>query len=222
MTGVTPKELEAYFERSRTYDGERVRSAARLQKIAWSIAGVSGICAIASLAAVVGMLPLRTVEVHVFRVDSATGVVDLVSPLKGTQTYDEAITKYWSALYVRMREGFLLDEAPHAFRTVTLMSGEREQQRFAEFYGPGNPQSPQLLYRDGRAVVTIKSITFPTKSLALVRFSRTITRGGQKSESHWVATLGFEYVAAPMSESDRSINPLGFIVNEYRLDPEVL
>jgi type IV secretion system protein VirB8 len=182
---------------------------------------VSSTAAIASLTAVIGMLPLRTVEVHVFRVDTATGVVDLVSPLKGTQTYDEAITKYWSARYVRMREGFMLDEAPHAFRTVTLMSGEREQQRFAEFYGPRNPQSPQILYRDGRAVVTIKSITFPTRTLALVRFARTVTRGGQKSESHWVATLGFEYVAAPMAESDRSINPLGFIVNEYRLDPEV-
>jgi type IV secretion system protein VirB8 len=221
MTGVTPKDLEAYFERSRTYDGERVRAAARLQKVAWSITGVSSAAAIASLTAVIGMLPLRTVEVHVFRVDTATGVVDLVSPLKGTQTYDEAITKYWSAHYVRMREGFMLDEAPHAFRTVTLMSGEREQQRFAEFYGPRNPQSPQILYRDGRAIVTIKSITFPTRTLALVRFARTVTRGGQKSESHGVATLGFEYVAAPMAESDRSINPLGFIVNEYRLDPEV-
>ena len=221
MTGVTPKDLEAYFERSRTYDGERVRTAAKMQKVAWSIASVSAATAVASLVAVIGMLPLRTVDVHVFRVDTGTGVVDLVSPLKGTQTYDEAITKYWSALYVRMREGFLGDEAPHAFRTVTLMSGEREQQRFAEFYGPRNPQSPQILYRDGRAVVTVKSITFPTKSLALVRFARTVTRGGQKSENHWVATLGFEYVAGPMAESDRSINPLGFIVNEYRLDPEV-
>ena len=222
MTGVTSKDLEAYFERSRTYDGERVRTASRMQKVAWSIAGVSATAAIASLAAVIGMLPLRTVEVHVFRVDTATGVVDLVQPLKGTQTYDEAITKYWSALYVRMREGFLGEEAPHAFRTVTLMSGEREQQRFAEFYSPRNPQSPQLLYRDGRAVVSVKSITFPTRHLALVRFARVVTKGGQKSESHWVATLGFEYVAGPMAESDRSINPLGFIVNEYRLDPEVL
>jgi VirB8 protein len=93
MTGVTPKDLEAYFERSRTYDGERIRAAARLQKVAWTIAGVSSAAAIASLTAVIGMLPLRTVEVHVFRVDTATGVVDLVLPLKGTQTYDEAITK---------------------------------------------------------------------------------------------------------------------------------
>jgi type IV secretion system protein VirB8 len=178
MTGVTPKDLEAYFERSRTYDGERVQTAARLQTIAWWIAGLSGAAAITSLVAIIGMLPLRTIEVHVFRVDAATGVVDLVSPLKGTQTYDEAITKYWSALYIRMREGFLGDEAPHAFRTVTLMSAEREQQQFAAFYSPRNPQSPQLLYRDGRAVVTVKSITFPTKGLALVRFARVITMGG--------------------------------------------
>ena len=221
MTGVTTKDLEAYFERSRTYDGERVLAAARSRKLAWIIAGVSSTAAIASLCAVIGMLPLRSVDVHVFRVDTATGVVDLVHPLKGPQTYDEAITKYWSALYVRMREGFMADEAPHAFRTVTLMSAEREQQRFAEFYGPRNPQSPQFLYREGRAVVTVKSITFPSKGLALVRFARAVTKGGQRAETHWVATLGFEYVAGPMAESDRSINPLGFIVNDYRLDPEV-
>ena len=221
MSGVTSKDLEAYFERSRTYDGERVAAAALAQKRAWLIAGVSSTAAIASLTAVIAMLPLRTVEVHVFRVDSATGVVDLVSPLKGTQTYNEAITKYWAALYVRMREGFLVDEAPHAFRTVTLMSSEREQLRFAEFYNPRNPNSPQLLYREGRAVVVIKSITFPSKGLALVRFSRTASKGGQATQSHWVATLGFDYVAGAMAESDRAINPLGFVVNEYRLDPEI-
>ena len=54
-----------------------------------------------------------------------------------------------------------------------------------------------------------------------MRFARAVTKGGQRHESHWVATLGFEYVAGPMAESDRSINPLGFVVNAYRLDPEV-
>ena len=222
MTGVTSKELEAYFQRSRTYDGERVSAAQIAQRRAWIIASVASAAAIGSLCAVIVMLPLRTVEVHVFRVDNGTGVVDLVSPLKGTQTYNEAITKYWSALYVRMREGFLSDEAPHAFRTVTLMSSEREQMRFSEFYSPRNLNSPQLLYREGRAVVTIKSITFPSKGLALVRFSRTATRGGQSAQSHWIATLGFDYFAGPMAESDRAINPLGFVVNDYRLDPEIL
>ena len=47
MSGVMPKDLEAYFERSRTYDGERVRAAARLQKVAWCIAGVSAATAVA-------------------------------------------------------------------------------------------------------------------------------------------------------------------------------
>jgi type IV secretion system protein VirB8 len=220
MTGVTPKDLEAYFERSRTYDGERIQAAKQGQQRAWVIAGVASTAAIASLCAVNGMLPLRTVDVHVFRVDSATGVVDLASPLRGTQSYNEAITKYWAALYVRMREGFMVDEAPHAFRTVSLMSSEREQLRFADFYNPRNPNSPQILYREGRAVVAIKSITFPSKGLALVRFARAATKGGQTAQSHWVATLGFDYVAGAMAESDRAVNPLGFVVNEYRLDLE--
>ena len=170
---------------------------------------------------VIGMLPLCTVEVHVFRVDNATGVVDLVSPLQGMQTYNEAIAKYWAALYVRSREGYMADAAPLAFRTVSLMSSDKEQTRFAEFYAPRNPQSPQVVYgKDGRAEVTVKSITFPQKGLALVRFSRTVTKTGDRQASHWVATLSHDYASGAMAESDRAINPLGFVVNDYRVDPE--
>jgi type IV secretion system protein VirB8 len=49
---------------------------------------------------------------------------------------------------------------------------------------------------------------------------RTTTRGEEVRTTHWVAILTFSYVNAPMSSTDRLVNPLGFVVSEYRADPE--
>ena len=51
---------------------------------------------------------------------------------------------------------------------------------------------------------------------------RTITRGEETRTSHWVATLTYSYANAPMSSTDRLVNPLGFAVSEYRADPEAI
>ena len=55
-----------------------------------------------------------------------------------------------------------------------------------------------------------------------VRYLRTVTKGEDVRTTHWVATLTFAYVNASMSTTDRLVNPLGFVVSEYRADPEVL
>jgi type IV secretion system protein VirB8 len=53
-----------------------------------------------------------------------------------------------------------------------------------------------------------------------VRDARTVQRGGQSTVSHWMATVAYDYVSAPLSDADRLINPLGFSVRDYRIDPE--
>ena len=55
-----------------------------------------------------------------------------------------------------------------------------------------------------------------------VRYLRTVTRGEEVRTTHWVATLTFAYVNAPMSATDRLVNPLGFVVSDYRADPEAV
>jgi type IV secretion system protein VirB8 len=47
-------------------------------------------------------------------------------------------------------------------------------------------------------------------------------KGEETRVTHWVSTLTFSYANAPMSSADRLINPLGFLVSEYRADPEVV
>ena len=218
---ITAKGLDAYFEKARRFDQDVVTAALKSRRVAWIAA--SGMTTLASCATLgVAMLaPLKTVEPFVIRVDNATGIVDVVSPLRGTATYHDAVTKYWAGLYVRSREGFASAEIDPNVKIVTLMSTLDEQQRFAAAFGSKNPESPQIIYgRTATARIAVKSISMIAKNVASVRFSRTVTRGEEQRVTHWVATLTYAYAAGSMSESDRLINPLGFQIADYRSDAE--
>ncbi|RVP95367.1 virB8 family protein [Sinorhizobium meliloti] len=221
---VSGDELKTYFDKARRFDQDRMAQVERSNRIAWTIAIVASIIAGASIFAVAGLTPLKTVEPFVVRVDNSTGIVDVVSALTSTaETYDEAVTKYFAAKYVRAREGYVWSEAEENFRAVALLSTQPEQARFAALYRGGNPESPQNVYgRGATARISIASISLINPHVVSVRYMRTITRGEEVRTTHWVATLTYSYANAPMSSTDRLVNPLGFAVSEYRADPEAI
>ncbi|AJD42447.1 type IV secretion system protein VirB8 1 [Rhizobium gallicum bv. gallicum R602sp] len=221
---VTPDNLKSYFDKARRFDQDRLIQVERSARIAWFVAGCAGIAAVVSVFAIAGLTPLKTVEPFVVRVDNSTGIVDVVSALTSAAgSYDEAVTKYFAAKYVRAREGYVWSEAEENFRIVALLSTQPEQTRFATVYRGSNPQSPQNIYgRSATARISIVSISLINANVASVRYMRTNTRGDDVSTTHWVATLTFSYVNAPMSSTDRLVNPLGFAVSEYRADPEAV
>ncbi|OEC99699.1 virB8 family protein [Rhizobium sp. YK2] len=221
---VTTDSLKDYFDKARRFDQDRMIQMERSARIAWFIATGAGILAATSIVAIAGLTPLKTVEPFVVRVDNSTGIVDVVSALTSTAgTYDEAVTKYFAARYARAREGYVWSEAEENFRTVSLLSTAPEQTRFAAFYRGGNPDSPQNIYgRGATSRINIVSISLINANVLSVRYMRTITRGDETHTTHWVATLTFSYVNAPMSSTDRLINPLGFAVSDYRSDPEAI
>ncbi|TZG32257.1 virB8 family protein [Agrobacterium sp. B1(2019)] len=219
---VTADNLKSYFDKARRFDQDRMIQVERSNRIAWSIAIVSGIVAGIAVFAVAGLTPLKTVEPFVVRVDNSTGIVDVVSALTSTAgTYDEAVTKYFAAKYVRAREGYVWSEAQENFRTVALLSTQAEQTRFSALYRGTNPQSPQNIYgRGATARIDIASISLINENVVSVRYMRTIRRGEEVRTTHWVASLTYSYANAPMLSTDRLVNPLGFVVSEYRADPE--
>ncbi len=219
---VTTDNLKSYFDKARRFDQDRMIQVERSNRIAWSIAIVSGIVTAVAVFAVASLTPLKTVEPFVVRVDNSTGIVDVVSALTSTAgTYDEAVTKYFAAKYVRAREGYVWSEAQENFRTIALLSTQAEQTRFAALYRGSNPQSPQNTYgRGATARIDIASISLINQNVVSVRYMRTITRGEEVRTTHWVASITYSYANAPMSSTDRLVNPLGFVVSEYRADPE--
>ncbi|WP_144754280.1 virB8 family protein [Bartonella saheliensis] len=219
------QDIEQYIAEARSFDQDRMLASRRTTRASLAIAAIAVVVAVISSLAVITLTPLKTVEPFVIRVDNSTGITEVVEALKeGPTNVDEAITRYFAAKYVRCREGFETQEVQHNFQTVSLLSSPEEQERFASWYGAKNPQSPQILYKHASVTVTIKSISFINQDVAQVRYYRTIRDDETNKEfiSHWVATLTFEYINAPISVQNRLINPLGFIVSEYRTDPEVV
>ena len=221
---VTTDNLKSYFEKARRFDQDRMNEVERSNRLAWSIAIAAGIVAGISILAVASLAPLKTVEPFVVRVDNSTGIVDVVSALSATAgTYDEAVTKYFAAKYVRGREGYVWSESQENFRTIALLSTQAEQARFAATYRGSNPQSPQNVYgRSATVRINIVSIALINQNVVSVRYIRSLTRGEEVRTTHFVATLTYSYANAPMSSTDRLVNPLGFAVSEYRADPEAI
>jgi type IV secretion system protein VirB8 len=225
MSGVPSPELKAYFEAARRWDEDRLAAALRSRRLAWGLAAAGLSLAGAAVCAVIALTPLKTVEPFVVRVDRATGAVEVMTGLKGTDrlTYDEAVTKYFLGTYVRAREGWLPQAAEANFRQVSIMSTPAEQQRWADSFRPANPASPQVAWGDqAQSLIALKAISFVSPRVASVRFHRTLRQGLQTTESDWIATIAFAYAKAPMAEADRLRNPLGFQVASYRADPEVV
>jgi type IV secretion system protein VirB8 len=222
---IANDDLKAYFDRARLWEQDQLLAAHRSKRLAWTVAaGACGLAA-AAVAAVAALAPLKSVEPFVVRVDNATGIVDVVARLSDAPAdYPEAVTKYFLAKYVRARESYSRAEAEANFRTASLLSTPGEQGRFAAHYRGSNPQSPQVLHgSQGVAEIRIKTISLLGPNLASVRYLREARRGDALDTSHWIATVTFGIeLGAAISTTDRLINPIGFLVSEYRADPEVV
>jgi len=226
MTGVPSDELKRYFAEAKRWDQDRLASAVRSRRLAWTAAAASAALAGAAVLAVAGLTPLKTVEPFVIRVDQTTGAVDLARSLSqetGPVRYEEAVSKYFLAQYIRARESYLDAAAEENFRLVSILSGPSEQRRWADLFRGTNPASPQNIYgSQAEASVSIRAVGFINPEVANVRYRRMVRRAQQVEESDWIATIGFSYTRAPMTEADRLRNPLGFQVLSYRSDPEVI
>jgi len=225
VSGVPSSDLKTYFAEAQSWDRDRLAAAYRSRRLAWSLAAVAAALAGVAVAGVAALTPLKTVEPYVVRVDRTTGAVEVLRGLTRAEpvSYDEAVTKSFLATYVRAREGWLPQAAEANFRQVSIMSTPEEQQRWALAYRPTNATSPQVAYGPAADVqISVRAISFVAPGVANVRFHRAIRRGGQVEDSDWIATAAFAYTKAPMGESDRLRNPLGFQVSSYRADPEVV
>lgn len=224
--GVSRSDLKQYFADARSWDEDRARAAIKSKRFAYIIASVGAATGIAGLGTVAMLVPLKRVELVTVRVNQTTGAVDVQTELTGKNkkpvAYDEAVTKYFLANYVRVRESWNPRSAQEDFNAVAILSATPEQQRYNDLSMPSNPKSPRaVLGENGFAAARVTNISFINNRVANVRFTRTIQTQTEATSTDWIATVTFGYTNAPMSEGDRYRNPLGFQVENYRADPVV-
>ena len=226
-----------YFQEAESWDSNVVIEANKSKKIAWIIASISILMAFLAVGGIFAMLPLKTVEPFVIRVNDTNGMVDVVSVLAETDgtikaSSKELLDKHWIGKYVIGREGYHYDTRALDRRQTGLFSSITVQQEYALETDPKqNPKAPVTIYGQITEVdVKVNSISFISKdelinkerrSTVHVRFTKEIkTKGDKQPLQHWVATLSFVYRNSPMKLDDRLINPLGFQVVSYRKDQE--
>jgi type IV secretion system protein VirB8 len=226
----TSPALQEYFREAESWDADCSARFRRSAAVAWWVAGAGWVCAVAGAMAIVILTPLKQVEPFVIRVDSSTGIVDVVPAYTGGAAPDEAVTRYFLSHYLTVCERFNFATAESDYEECgAFHSAQRNQVWYAQWTAT-NPASPLNIYKDGSSVrVQVKSVSFFTRAsglsdLAQVRYLKALRQGGGADEkfSHWIATIQYAYADPAKDPKTRRWNPLGFKVVDFKSEPEVL
>jgi type IV secretion system protein VirB8 len=217
---------KAYLDAAKAWETNEIANVKKREKIAWIVAGGAGVIAATAVVAVALLTPLKTVEPFVVRVDKNTGQSDVVTLLnERTVTANEAIDKYFLGRYVNYREEFSDATAFPNYEAVSVMSTQAVGKVYFDSINPRNTRAPVNVYgKNGQVDVTVTSVVFMSRKVAQVRFTRRekLRTDSPWVETRWIATVTYEYVNPPTVEKARLVNPVGFRVTDYRLDPETV
>ena len=219
---VTRKDEADYFKEAASWDDDRTIRNAKASRTGWLVAGAEFVVILLLCIALVLVLPLKTTEVRLVRVDSSTGIVDQVVKLADArESYDEAMTKFFLRRVVALRETYTRAQLQNNYDQSVLFTEPAARPQLKADFSFDNPNGPYKRYGElGTASAQIVTIAFVAKNVAQVRYVRTDRKSGSEVQTHWIATVEFRYVAQPASEEARGVNPLGFQVTNYRNDPE--
>jgi len=213
------------FAEAMTWEASRVHQMERSEQRAWRIAFAAAVLVILSWVAIVLMLPLKETVPYVVRVDSSTGIADIMTTLNSEKVeFDEIMDRYWLARYVRARETYDWYTLAEDYNTVGLLSAPDVGRLYAAQFVGDNSIEKRNANRI-RTTVEIVSIVPTPNYTATVRYrTKTAPPDGSSAPviaSH-IATIAYTYKRpSAMSGSDRLINPFGFVVLSYRTDEEM-
>jgi type IV secretion system protein VirB8 len=223
-------DLGAYFCDAASWDTDRVEQARRSTRTAWRTATAATVCALTAVTAVALMLPLKRVDPYLIRVDSSTGVVDVVPIYTDQAPVDEAVTRYFLTHYISICERFTLATAESDYEECGAFHGAQLNQSWYALWNPNNPRSPLNVHKDGSVVsAQVESVSFFRRAsgvadLAQVRYLKAERPaiGAQQRFSHWIATIEYVYGTPSSDPKVRRWNPLGFKLLDFVAEPEVI
>lgn len=221
---VTKNDEAAYYKKAAAWDEDRVVGLQKSRRTAWIVAGGGALLSMVLALDLMRLIPLKTVEPFLVRVDSATGIVDQVVRLKDArESYDEVMTKFFLRRVVALRETYTRAQLQSNYDQSVLFAAPSARPQLKADFSFDNPNGPYKRYGElGTSSVQIVAISFVAKNVAQVRYVRTDRKGGAETQTRWVATVEFRFVSQPASEDARGVNPLGFQVTNYRNDPEAV
>ncbi|GKV79133.1 MULTISPECIES: virB8 family protein [Pectobacterium] len=222
-------EIENIIASSRTFESVLLEKDEREKKLAWRIAAIGFALAAMAIAALIILLPLKTTEIELWSVDKQTGRYEYMTRIKEQSiSTEKALAQALAAHYVRLREGYNYFALQRDYDDVQLFNSDSVNRDYLD--GFNSNQAPDIIFNKAEYVVSIDIIsnvhataTAPDH-LATLRIKRTIRRivdNSVKTEV-WNIRLTYRYLPRKqLTDSQREVNPLGFIVTSYQRDKEL-
>ncbi|MES2984447.1 MAG: type IV secretion system protein [Pseudomonadota bacterium] len=196
------------------------------------VAIVSLFAATVAVVAVMRLAPLKSVEPYLLQIDEKSGITQRVIPVtKKEYTADEAVDRYFTALFLRMFESYSANTLRYNYNVVRLMS---TPDVFAYFRNQVNPSSEtgfaKRLGSEGQRDIKIKSMVYivnpgaqsSSTKIMQIRLSTIESAPGiGDKENSWIITLTFEYADLNINQEEQWLNPLGYTVTSYQIQSEI-
>ncbi|WP_342260028.1 virB8 family protein [Candidatus Tisiphia endosymbiont of Metellina segmentata] len=175
----------------------------------------------ASIAAVTIVVNSREFSPFVIQIDDSTGMATIVNPISSEiLNGDEALSRYFIKKYLIARETYNpVDFDTEARKSVRLLSSSPVYYNYLG-YIQNKDVNPVLIYgQNNTTFLVIKSWSGVEKNKYMVRFSINETTGN-KTVFNKIAVVSYAYIPMELTDADRDINPVGFQVNDYRVDDD--
>ncbi|MFE8104420.1 type IV secretion system protein [Brenneria goodwinii] len=222
-------EVNNIIDASRSFESVILGKDVREKKVAWLMAAVGFVLAAMAIAAIIILLPLKTTEIELWSVDKQTGRYDYMTRIKERDISTEAsLAHALAAIYVKRREGYNYFSLQRDYDDVQLFNSDGVNKDYLD--GFNGDQAPDVVFNKAEYVVAIDIIsnvhapaTAPDH-LATLRIKRTIRRVADNSVKTdvWNIRLTYRYLPRKqLTDSQREVNPLGFIVTSYQRDKEL-
>ena len=220
--------LAGYFCEAANWDADRLQQMQRIARRAWQVAAAGWICALALATALVLLMPLKRVDPFLVRVDSSSGIVDVVPVYAGKSGLEQSVTRYFLSHYISVCERFNFATAESDYEECGAFHAAQRNEAWYALWNPNNPASPLNVHKDGSTVsVQVEAVSFFQRAsgvtdLAQVRYLKAERQGDGAVEhiSHWIATVQYLYATPSKDPRIRRWNPLGFKVLELTTEAE--
>ena len=219
------EEIQAYLNETNALERDLLAEKESSKKLAWRSAYFSWAIAFAGVFAGIAGLRQEASPPVILTVNATTGAVESTTVQKVAEiSYGEAVDSYFVNRYVLNREGYEYKTIQGMFDSTRLMSGGDAWAEYNAIYSGPNARDAMLGNR-ASINVSVRSISTDSDTgIATVRYTtqQKWSNGKIDQPEYWIATIGYTYVRALMTTEERRINPLGFVVNTFRADPEVV
>lgn len=220
---------QAFVHAARWFENNVATDLQRKARNSNRLAMFFGVLTFMSIAAVLGLTPLKTVETYLVRVDNNSGYTDVVKPLSQVKSTEQIDDEYWLATYVRFRESYSFASNSAQYHMVELMSyGDT----FADYKNFQLSSKGYLaVLGDKRQIgVEINNINFLERKdghgTAQVRITKTVLDNHgvpdpQLKPAVWIDTVTYDYKNPTQNAGDQWLNSRAFGVKSFTPTQEV-